>query len=361
MKKAALFLVGILFVAVIIFFLPNNKAWLDHYFAGEKKEITKVQQKQSLLLMSTQQVKDQPYVPLEDIQDKLGVIGKADLKNGTCELRFGQSVFKFLRDVPVVDHNGIYTPLPQSMIIQRSNVLLPVSFIEKVMGQRTRMNQQQSLEVLSNQVLTEKPRPIPKMNTKQLIKYLSFLHVPIKGAHVSTQNSSLPGAPRAYRKGIHEGIDWYGGDTTGVAVTKKTPILSMADGVVVRADHSYHEWSTAERQQFLSEGKKNNGQTSDYILDKLRGRSVWVQYANGVMARYVHLSGISPSILVGKKIKQGEVIGYVGNSGTSDGVKGNSKGLHLHLDLFIYGVWFWGNYTVKERRMILEQVFNPNK
>src|SRR5690606_16540238 len=124
--------------------------------------------------------------------------------------------------------------------------------------------------------------------------------------HVSTKDSSLPGAPRTYRKGVHEGIDWYGGDTTGVTITKKTPVHAIADGVVVRADHDYQEMTTTERNKLLALGKQNDGQTPQYVLDKVRGRSVWIQHDRGVMARYVHLDRISPNIQVGKKIKQGE-------------------------------------------------------
>jgi murein DD-endopeptidase MepM/ murein hydrolase activator NlpD len=114
----------------------------------------------------------------------------------------------------------------------------------------------------------------------------------------------------------------------------------------------------AERNQLLAAGSKNDGQTPAYILDKMRGRQVWVQYGKGVMARFVHLSQIAPNIKVGHTIKAGELIGYAGNSGTSDGAKGNDQGVHLHLDLLLYGDWFWKDYTMHERREILDEVFD---
>ena len=57
-------------------------------------------------------------------------------------------------------------------------------------------------------------------------------------------------------------------------------------------------------------------------------------------------------------MKKGEVIGYVGNSGTSDGVKRSNAGMHLHLDLLIYGEWLWEGFTPAERRHILQSVLD---
>lgn len=300
------------------------------------------------------------YVALTELNQKLSTVTKVDRKNGQVRLSQGETSASFVRDVTVVEINGLYYPMKQPLLFTSKEIYVPVDTLQKIFGKSTVVNG--SVELVLTP--TKQPSAVQtaghNLSADQLISYLGFLRNPIKGAHVSTRDSSLPGAPRTYRKGVHEGIDWYGGQTTGVPVTKKTPILSMADGVVVRADHGYQEMTTPQRQKLLALGKQNNGQTPQFVLDKLRGRSVWVQHKHGVMARYVHLDRIGSNVKVGQKVKTGELIGYVGNSGTSDGAKGNNIGLHLHLDLFVYGKWPWERFTIKERRKILENVFPAN-
>lgn len=377
MKKTALIFIGLLLIVMVVFFPPSNKAWLNRLFASvkntelqtsknhspQKKNNVAVQSKPTLQL-SSQQIKGQPYFKLNELVEPLGMQFKLDVKNGTCQLRFGSSVYRFVQDIAVLDKNGNYSPMKAPMVLnQKNEVLLPMSIVGDLVGEQATVfnGNKATIQVRHKVNPTEAPKRVAKMDAQKMIKYLSFLNVPISGARVSTKNSSLPGAARTYRKGVHEGIDWYGGATTGVAVNRNTPVYSIADGVVVRVDHNFKEWSTLIRESWLIKGKKNNGQTPHYILDKLRGRSVWVQYEKGVMARFVHLDRIPKSLKVGQKIKAGKILGYVGNSGTSDGAKGNDKGIHLHMDLLIYGDWFWKHYTPTERRQILEKVFDPKK
>lgn len=300
------------------------------------------------------------YVNLHELSQKLSLQTKVDDKNGQVFLADDHLKFSFLKDVAVFEKNGLYYPMRSPLFYQGKQIWIPLETVERMFDGQAQMKSNQQAMLLVNRKQSPPPAipvNLSKMTPEGLVSYLSFLSKPIKGAHVSTKDSSLPGAPRTYRKGVHEGIDWYGGPTTGVPITKNTPVFSMADGIVVRVDHHYKEMTTAERQQLLALGRKNNGQTPQYVLDKLRGRSVWIQHDRGVMARYVHLDRVNPHLKVGQKIKKGEQIGYVGNSGTSDGAKGNNQGVHLHLDIFIYGQWPWGSYTMRERRMILERIF----
>ena len=56
--------------------------------------------------------------------------------------------------------------------------------------------------------------------------------VPVEGATISSRRSHLPGAPRAYRNGTHEGFDFYSG-TVSVPIEYGTPINAVADGKAV--------------------------------------------------------------------------------------------------------------------------------
>ena len=69
-----------------------------------------------------------------------------------------------------------------------------------------------------------------------------------------------------------------------------TPIEAIKDGVITRARY----------------GRAN-------------GNNVKIEHSNDLSTQYLHLSKIDSSIHVGAKVKQGQVIGYVGNTGWSSG------------------------------------------
>jgi murein DD-endopeptidase MepM/ murein hydrolase activator NlpD len=93
---------------------------------------------------------------------------------------------------------------------------------------------------------------------------------------------------------MHTGIDW--AEDTGA------PVFAAGNGTVVKA-----EW---DRGGY--------------------GRRIEVQHLNGYMTAYSHLSGFARGIQPGAKVRQGQVIGYVGNTGLSTGP-------HLHYEVQING------------------------
>jgi murein DD-endopeptidase MepM/ murein hydrolase activator NlpD len=92
---------------------------------------------------------------------------------------------------------------------------------------------------------------------------------------------------------MHSGVDW--SDDTGA------PIFAAGNGTIVHAD-----WS------------------SGY------GRRIEIQHLNGYVTTYSHLSGFARGIQEGTKVRQGQIIGYVGNTGLSTGP-------HLHYEVAING------------------------
>lgn len=297
---------------------------------------------------------------LSDLKEKLRIDYDYDAQEGILTIRQGEVRLTMLRETPVLGRNGIYLPVEAYPVIRNGEIRIPSVVVEKGLGRQVEIRGDYALieQNASVPAFSETERPkIPKGDAEGLIDYLSFLNTPIRGARVSTKDSHLPGAPRPYRNGVHEGLDYFSW-TSGISIDSRTPVLSVADGVVVRADHDYREMSEAERNRYLQIGAKNGGQTPQYILDKMRGRCVWIQHEKGVLSRYCHLSRVSGDIFVGKKVKQGEVIGYVGNSGTSQGVNHLDEGMHLHLDLFIYDEWLWGDFTPAECRRILQSVLD---
>lgn len=340
-KVKKIFLFALIGVGIFLFGENVTKSWSALFGDSNLSSIPVSDISQSLPKKS---FGAKTYFDLHDILQMKDVTGVIDAKQTSCTIKRQNQVYSFQHLIPVVLHNGEYEADPSPMIFQHNTCYLSAEITKKIITDRSVSTQKQKDD-------------ITHYSAKQLAGHLSFLRSPIPGAHVSTVDSSLPGAPRVYRNGVHEGLDWYTYGT-GVTINTKTPVLAMGIGKVVRSDQMYQEMTTKQRNQWLARGSHNNGQTTSYILDKLRGRTVWVQFANGVMARYCHLSRIPQQIKAGSIVKPGDIVGYVGNSGTSDGALHDNKGLHLHLDIFVYGQWLWGKYSIAERRMILEDVFN---
>jgi murein DD-endopeptidase MepM/ murein hydrolase activator NlpD len=174
----------------------------------------------------------------------------------------------------------------------------------------------------------------------QILKALPSFVFPIEGMRLPDRAFLLPGAPRLYRYGVHEGMDLYLGREE--AVTEDTPLLAVADGVVIRADDEYTEPTAEEMEEMLAEAQEAH-YTPPEILERLRGRQVWLDLGGGIVVRYCHLSRITEGLEVGQKVKQGTIIGYAGNSGTPQAQVGPEVGVHLHLEVR-FGDGYLGQY-----------------
>jgi len=151
--------------------------------------------------------------------------------------------------------------------------------------------------------------------------------MPIAGACFPEFGGQLPGAPRDYRNGIHEGVDFYPGWAC-TAIELGTPVLAIGEGLVIRADWEYEDLTTD-----LYFEMKARGFTGPGDLDTFRGRQVWVGHGGGVVARYAHLSGIAEAIGVGVHVSAGEVLGFIGESGTPGALREAGSEIHLHFEL----------------------------
>jgi murein DD-endopeptidase MepM/ murein hydrolase activator NlpD len=164
------------------------------------------------------------------------------------------------------------------------------------------------------------------------LESLRGLSMPIQGATITRRDFQMPGAPRHYRLGVHEGIDFYA-STSGTPIGLGTPVRAVAGGTVVRALWSYQPL-TASQAKAWSARVREEGYTPPDVLDGYRGRQVWIEHENGLVSRYAHLSAIAPGIVEGAKVEQGQVIGLVGNSGTPESVSNPKGEMHLHLELW---------------------------
>lgn len=92
----------------------------------------------------------------------------------------------------------------------------------------------------------------------------------------------------------HKGID--------IAAKSGEPIYAVADGTISLIKH-------------------NNGGAGNHIQ---------ITHADGIVSEYMHQSKFAPGLKQGSKVKKGQLIGYVGNTGTSFGA-------HLHLGIIVKG------------------------
>jgi murein DD-endopeptidase MepM/ murein hydrolase activator NlpD len=173
----------------------------------------------------------------------------------------------------------------------------------------------------------------PQPHDPAVLEELRGMSSPIDGASITSRDFQMPGAPRHYRLGVHEGMDFYS-QTVGVQVDRRTAVHAIADGVVIRADHDYQPLTAAQATAWDTQSR-NLGYTSAEVLDGYRGMQVWIDHGNGVVSRYAHLSSIAPEVTVGAKVTRGQIIGQVGNSGTPDSVYSATNEVHLHLEVWI--------------------------
>lgn len=93
---------------------------------------------------------------------------------------------------------------------------------------------------------------------------------------------------------MHTGVDW--------AAPRGTPIIAAGDGVVIKA------------------GWDKGGY----------GNQTLIQHPNGYVTSYNHQSAIAKGVVEGAKVRQGQIIGWVGTTG-------QSTGPHLHYEVIVNG------------------------
>ena len=165
--------------------------------------------------------------------------------------------------------------------------------------------------------------------------------LPIEGGDIPVDLELLPGAPRDYRGGIHEGIDF--------PVPTDTPVLAAASGTVARIDVSFVDWSSEQQDSALDDALAL-GYTPAATLDRIRGRQVWIDHGKGVITRYAHLSSVEP-LAVGQKIEAGTPIGRVGSSGYPQG------GPHLHFEVRVGEDFYGDGLTADELVRAVSRLF----
>lgn len=195
---------------------------------------------------------------------------------------------------------------------------------------------------------------INRLPLEMIVDKLSFFQSPIEGARIGMTDGQLPGAPRSYRNGTHEGVDYYNG-FCGVKIHRGVPVLAAADGVVIRIDHTYTEMTAEERAEYRRISAQS-ATTPEDILDKFRGRQVWVEHEGKVISRYAHLDSVSAELAVGHTVRAGQQIATIGNSGTPPAITGGEGEMHLHFEIWLNEHYLGENLSPNDVRFLLRNI-----
>jgi len=167
---------------------------------------------------------------------------------------------------------------------------------------------------------------------------------------------SLPNGARAYRGGVHEGIDFICGERGRDAV-------AALDGQVVVANGSYEDPTNPEREEILATAKAL-GRTPPWTLAMLFGRVVVIDHGirpnvGHVVTIYAHLEQIDPAIRPGLHVTAGRRLGEIGNRGTETAATRGTRpqSLHLHWEIHIDDHFLAEGATVEETDRIYRALF----
>jgi murein DD-endopeptidase MepM/ murein hydrolase activator NlpD len=199
--------------------------------------------------------------------------------------------------------------------------------------------------VLSFELITDDTRfgsdpirqsPPPASESPRLAALVEdSISLPVDTCTIPFGNLNLVvGAPRAYRSGIHNGLDFNCNTTDHV-------IESAAAGQVIFVVNDYVNASTEDRDAVLAQTVPAFD-TPFWTLAYLYGNFVVIDHAfsggERAVTIYAHLSEVDSQILPGVLVDGGTPLGFVGNSGTSAasaGIENNDGSVHLHWELHV--------------------------
>ncbi len=204
-------------------------------------------------------------------------------------------------------------------------------------------------------MLVRAPAETPEPDTLDPDDLRGFTH-PVEGACLPFTEALMPNAPRAYRNGVHEGVDIYPGYACA-HVELDTPILAVYGGTVMRADLDYVDL-TRQQIEDLAARTASQGYSDPETLDTYRGRQVWIDHGAGVVSRYAHLASIAPGIEVGVRVEQGQHIGGMGESGTPESLLAPGTDIHLHYEIRIGDSFLGADLAPDVVRGIYERLFS---
>jgi len=118
-----------------------------------------------------------------------------------------------------------------------------------------------------------------------------FLRVPLEFSYISSNFNPKRFHPILKRIKAHNGVDY--------RAPKGTPVYAAGDGKVIKSDYT-----------------------------QFNGHHVFIQHANDIVTKYLHFT--KRTVKQGQRVRQGQVIGYVGATGMASAP-------HLHYEFLVNG------------------------
>ena len=116
----------------------------------------------------------------------------------------------------------------------------------------------------------------------------AFLRSPLKFSYISSKYNLKRRHPILHKIKAHTGVDY--------AAQKGTPVRATGEGIIVHAS-----------------------------MKGGYGNLIEIKHTEDYSTRYAHLEKFHPGIKIGKRVKQADIVGYVGKTGTA-------TGYHLHYE-----------------------------
>ncbi|HEY9791139.1 MAG TPA: M23 family metallopeptidase [Candidatus Obscuribacterales bacterium] len=185
---------------------------------------------------------------------------------------------------------------------------------------------------------------------------LAGLVMPLPGAHLPRHPGVWAGSRRLYRFGVHHGTDFFDDPGNGTHVHMDSPIYAADSGKIIRADATFKDMDAAKYSYVIYQCH-NKHISAEGDEDLLRGCQVWLDHGNGLITRYAHLDKIKPGLKPGMRISTGDLIGFVGVSGTGENLPGRAKHPHLHLEIYLDGKYLGYGLTPSETIGVYEDIF----
>jgi murein DD-endopeptidase MepM/ murein hydrolase activator NlpD len=181
---------------------------------------------------------------------------------------------------------------------------------------------------------------------------LKSLAMPLQGIRLPRHPGVYPGARRLYRYGVHEGTDFFD-------VPMNKTAHAAGSGKITRADANFVDMNEKQLNKIMNDCLREH-RTSDANEDLFRGCQVWIDHGKGLSTKYAHLNKINPKLKVDQTVSRGDLIGYVGVSGTGQNLPGHAKYPHLHFEVWLDGHYLGYGFTPQETIGIYEDIFGRN-
>ena len=165
----------------------------------------------------------------------------------------------------------------------------------------------------------------------------------------------MPNAPRAYRSGIHQGVDFR-------CFARGHPAVAAMDGRVAVVVANYEDPESDDRDELLEVAAQLDA-TPPFTLLTLYGNYVVIDHGvvpdvGHVVTVYAHLEEVDPDIRAGETIQAGQLVGEIGNRGTHAAANGDFYAdPHLHWELHIDNQFLGAGLSVEETRYVYATLF----